>query len=533
MASKSKQVAHQEDVARQKEEVRNFGNQFLAQLIPGSPEFNQFQSFVGQMVERTGEGAFAIPELGGASVDQQEAVRRFGQQLVSQQQARVAGATGPVIRTAEGETVALGPNDPIPPGATIVAPSGTATPLEARTQQSIDTLRQAAGFRPEEQDILDLLRGGEVETPFGKLLGEGLTYTPEQQDIFQLLRGGTTTTPFGGRLGEGIETTPEQLAFLNAVRGIDQTTPAGRILSQTVRQAEQPIEAFDQYESTFPQLLDLVRQTTESQFARRGITPTSGLALEGLGRAGVEAAIAEATRRQQARAQAESLKQQSYQNFLGVLEGAQAVPPAQQNVLKDLFNTAQQLQTQQQGRASSLYGLGQDLRGREIGLEEAVRDIQLGRETNLTGLLERQSTTQLQNLLGLLTRSTGRAEEQTDAEVLVEEQRRQELINLGKQLAAAAASVAFPTGTPAFFGAANLGASPRQLSAPTLPSPVQQGTAPFTIEQQLASQRASPQATSNLATQLSRQPISTQDADLEELLRQLAGTPRPTPVRFP
>ena len=80
----------QADLAGQAEEVQQIGNTFLAQLIPGSTEFIEFSAFLSDMVLRSGEGAFAVDELGGAVLDQQQAVQQFGAQIVTTQADRIS-----------------------------------------------------------------------------------------------------------------------------------------------------------------------------------------------------------------------------------------------------------------------------------------------------------------------------------------------------------------------------------------------------------------------------------------------------------
>ena len=261
-----KEARRQEDVARQNEEAQNILNQFLSQLVPGSEEFNRMQTEGLALVRATaGEG------------DQAEQIRQLGSQLVSAQQSRIAAG-------------------------------GPATALESRTGLAFQGLRDVAGFKPEEQ------------------------------------------------------------ALLNALRGIPGTGEAGMaggaqdIFGQLVSRAQDPNAAFT---STLGPQLQLLQDQVKARAAQRGILG-SGLELEDLGRTGVELAIREASAR-------EDFRQRQLENF------------------QNLFNA------------------GQTLRGREIGLEEALLNLQTGRESNLTSLLQSQTGISTENLLRLLERQTGQA----------------------------------------------------------------------------------------------------------------------------
>jgi len=214
--------------------------------------------------------------------DQQDQIRQLGSQLVSAQQARAAA----------GEPI---------------------TALEARTDKSFQGLRDVAAFTPEEQALLNALRG------------IGLTDEPGSA-------GGVAD-----------------------------------IFSQLVSRARDPNAAFT---STLQPQLALLQDQVKARAAQRGILG-SGLELEDLGRSGVELAIREASAR-------ESFRQQQLENF------------------QNLFNA------------------GQNLRGREIGLEEALLNLQAGRESNLTGLLGTQTQNATQRILDLLSTQTGRAENLRD-----------------------------------------------------------------------------------------------------------------------
>lgn len=176
----SKDEARQEDVARQREEVLSIGNQFLSQLVPGSQEYNELQAFIQEMVQRSSEGPFAVSQLGGQSLDQQEAVRLFGQQIVQQQQQRIS----------EG---------------------GAATPLEARTNLAFQGVRDTAAFTPEEQAVFNALRG----------LAPGETGTPSDDIFAQLVgRAQDPSASFQSTLEPSLALLMDQVKARAASRGI-------------------------------------------------------------------------------------------------------------------------------------------------------------------------------------------------------------------------------------------------------------------------------------------------------------------------
>ena len=117
-------------------------------------------------------------------------------------------------------------------------------------------------------------------------------------------------------------------------------TDAGRVFREQVLRAKDPDAS---YTSTFQPALDLLQEQVKARAARRGILG-SGLELEDLGRTGSELAIREGQAR-------EGFRQGQYDRFANV------------------------------------YGQGQALRNRQLGLEGDLVNIQLGRESNLTGLL--------------------------------------------------------------------------------------------------------------------------------------------------
>lgn len=311
--AKSKDAERQADIARQREEVRVIGEQFLAQLAPGSQEANQLQSEIQRLMATVESPA-----------SEQDIIRQLGQQLVSQQGARIAAG-------------------------------GPATPLEARTQAAVGGLRERAAFTPEEQDVLSLQRGQPTTTPTGAIFGERFQFTPEQQ------------------------------AILNALRGIDPTTPTGRILTDLVARAQRPEEFF---QSTLQPQLHLAEEANRQAFARRGLL-RSGLEQEGATRAGNELAIREAQAR-------EAFRRNALSDFQSLLTQGRGIPGERQEGVEELFN------------------VGQGLRQREIGVEEALVQMQLGRETDLTKLLAAQSEAGAGRISSLLERRTTRQESLSD-----------------------------------------------------------------------------------------------------------------------
>ena len=279
---REKEAKRQEDIARQNEESQNTLNQFLSQLVPGSEEYNRLQTEGGLLVSRTSEAG-----------SQQDLIRQLGSQLVTQQQQRIAGG-------------------------------GAATALEERTGRAFEGLRDTAGFSPEEQALLNALRGIPGTGEEGQAGGT--------QDIF----------------------------------------------SQLVSRAQDPDAAFT---STLSPQLQLLQDQVKARAAQRGLLG-SGLELEDLGRSGVELAVREAEAREQ-------FRQQQLNNF------------------------------------TAAYNAGQTLRNREIGVEEALVNLQSGRESNLTGLLQSQTGNAVQNMLDLLGNQTGRAEELRDLASALREAERQ------------------------------------------------------------------------------------------------------------
>lgn len=428
------------DVSRQREEVRAIIGGYLAQLVPGSAEYTQLQAIGQRLMDMVAQGPTAISELPGQLLDQQQAANAIGQQIVSQQQQRIAAG-------------------------------GAATPFEARTEQAFQGLRGVAAFTPEEEDIFNLLRGGGTTTSLGRLGAESLQLSPELQDILNALQGQPTTTPTGGIAGEALQFSPEQQAIFNALRGQPQTTPFGRLSSDILARAESPDQFFT---STFQPQLDLLTDQINREAARRGEAVLGGgIPLESLGRAGSELAVREAQAREQFRQQqlanaqalaAEGLQapQTRLQNMLALLQRGQG---ATQNRLQNLL---------------TFQNLGQNLRNRQLGVEESAVNLQSGRESRLTDLLASQTGTEQSALRNLLQRQTTRQETLEDQARAQEEARRQQLINLAVQGGALAADVFLPGSGMAIRAAGSA------FNPPAVPGT----TTPATSSGLLASQQA-------------------------------------------
>jgi hypothetical protein len=165
-----KDARHQEDIAKQNEESQNILDQFLAQLVPGSDEYNRLQT----------EGIALVRGTAGAG-DQQDQIRQLGSHYVSQQQARIAGG-------------------------------GPATALEARTNLASQGLREAAGNQPWEEDLLNALRGQPTTTAAGDIFRRaiGRAQSPTvDDDVFKnalkLVEDQVNTSAAGrGILGGGL-----------------------------------------------------------------------------------------------------------------------------------------------------------------------------------------------------------------------------------------------------------------------------------------------------------------------------------------
>lgn len=141
-----KEARRQEDLAKQQESVTNIGNQFLAQLIPGSQEYNEFQS-----------EALRLAQTSGSPLDEQTLVRELGQRMVAQQQARVAGG-------------------------------GPATAQQAATMAREKQLRDVAAFRPEEQSVFSALRGLNLEgeqAPTGTIFADLVSRAQDPNKFYQ------------------------------------------------------------------------------------------------------------------------------------------------------------------------------------------------------------------------------------------------------------------------------------------------------------------------------------------------------------
>ena len=188
----------------------------------------------------------------------------------------------------------------------------------------------------------------------------------------------------------------------------------------------------------------------KARAAQRGILG-SGLEIEDLGRSGVELAIREAAAR-------EDFRQRQLGNF------------------------------------QNLYNAGQGLRNREIGLEEALVNIQLRRESTLTNNLRSQTGDATSAFLNLFERQSGQATaNRLDAEDAAAARRNA----IGNLLGTGASfALAGPTG----------GAS---LAAPTVQS--------LFGQQQVAGTQAGSSPSANLSRR--------RQSDEDDLIRLLRGLP--------
>ena len=195
------------------------------------------------------------------------------------------------------------------------------------------------------------------------LSGDGPEFVRQQQ---ARIAGGGAATPLEARtqaafegLRKEAQPSPFESDVLNALTGQATTTPSGDIFRQAVTRAASP--TID--DSVFTNALKLVEDRVNQEYAGRGLLG-GGLRLEGLGRAGVEASIAEAKRQ-------DDLRQQAFTNF------------------------------------GSIFDEGEMLRNRAIGVEDALVQMQLGRESNLTGLLSQNTNFRLNDIRDLLERQSG------------------------------------------------------------------------------------------------------------------------------
>ena len=427
----TKEATRQEDIARQREETQNIGNQFLSQLAPNSQEFNELQAQLAFHTQNV-----ASPE------NEQEIIRQLGQRLVSQQQARVAAG-------------------------------GAAGPLEERTNLAFQGLRDINQRVPFEEDIFRILSGEAPTTAFGKQIAAGSVPTTIEQELLNALQGLPTTTPIGGVFRK----------------------PLALAAEPTLRPGA-PVD-----DAVFKNALKLVEDRVNAEAAGRGLLG-GGLRLEQLGRAGTEASIAEAQRQDQLRDEQNRLQQEAFANSIGLFDTGRSIPIAYRDYLSQLFN------------------VGEGLRQRDIGLEGALVDLQLGRETNLTGLLNQNQQTRLTDINQLFQRQTTRAEDISNFERVLSENDKRAL-----QQAAADIGVAFAggqEGSRAFR-------VPSFPSSGTTTSPTTTGV-PKTGMDLLDLQRSNqtPSGTPSFPS-LSRQPDEQiGQLSLEELIRllqQSGGTP--------
>jgi len=413
-----KETQRQQDIASQTEGGQNLLNQFLSQLVPGSEEFNQLLT----------EGAEFVKFDAQKGVDT-SSIRELGSRLVKQQSDRIAGG-------------------------------GAATAQEARTNLQIGQapspgvpgtgLRGAAAPVGFEQDILRLLGGESTTTPTGQILGDALGFQPEEQDIFSTLRGQPTTTPFGDVTQQILDRArgggrPEEADIFSALRGQPTTTPFGGLAEDVVRVAgEDPDLAFEQE-------LGLLQDQINRQAAARGVA-RGGLPLEQLGRAGGELAVRQARER-------ETIRRNRLSDAFALEQTGQARQAEALGDVQNLFNAGQGLQAGQEQTLSGLFDAGQGLRARDIALEEAILDLQSGRETRLTNLLQSQTGASTENLLNLLQGQTNQSiADRLDQQDTAEQRR----VGLGQAIGGglgAAGGFAVGGGLPGAAIGAGLGSS--------------------------------------------------------------------------
>lgn len=284
---------------------------------------------------------------------------------------------------------------------------------------------------------------------------QGLVSQLGQQLVSQQgsrIAAGGAASPFEARTNKAFQglrdvsaRTPEEEAVLAALRGTQTGTPLDSIFGDIVSRAQTPE---DFYQSTLDQQLQLAFDQINRQAAQRGLVD-SGLPIELSQRGAAELAINEAAGRQQAR-------QTALSNF------------------QDLYNT------------------GAGLRSREIGLEGANVDLQQGRETDLTSIINQNTQLRGTQQGDLLQRQTATAEAEAERKRQEEAAKKQQYIDIAKQIA--------------YMGA--------DFVAPGL------GTGLRTADSMLAQKRSQP-ASSAPANTLSRvaQGSSTNATSLDALLR--------------
>lgn len=416
-----------EKEARRQEDIARQREQAQAELNSQLALLNPTSPEYTQLLSEGNALVARVAEEG----DQQAQIRELGTRLVQQQNARIAAG-------------------------------GPAGALEERTDLAFRAFREAAQRVPFEEDVLRVLEGQEPQTAFGKQILTGLSPSDIEQEL------------------------------LNVLEGQAPTTPLGQIFSQEITRAARPRPEVGQpiTDTVFEDALKLVEDRVNQEAAARGLLG-GGLRLEQLGRAGTEAAIAEALRQDALRAEENRLAQEAFANTIGLFDTGRAIPA---NV-RDF--------------AASLFNVGEGLRERDIGVEAALRDIQLGRETNLTDILNRNIQTRLSDVSSLLQRQTSRAEDFTDFFTELEESDQRAVLQAAADVAVAAAGG--QGGSSAF--------SVPQIGGTTQTAPVPQQGAPLTVDDLLAATR---QPTGGTGGQAQLPSLTRQPQDEEELRRLLA-----------
>jgi len=432
-----KESRRQEDVARQREQFQNASNQLLAQLIPGSAEYQEAQE---------------LSRLGVGDSNQRDAFLARAPQLVQQQQARIAAG-------------------------------------EPATAQQAATMARERQLRAETQRV------------------------PFEEDIFSVLTGTTPTTEFGRRISTTLDPTLLERELTAALEGRPTTTPTADVFAKPFALAKEPTREFIPAgqgvvnDEVFRNALKLVEDRVNQEAAGRGILG-GGLRLEQLGRAGTEAAVSEALRQDTLRGEENQLiqernrlQQEAFQNVTGLFGTAQAGSATLANRLANLFN------------------VGEGLRGRDIGLEQYLTELQLGRETDLTRLTAGETSLRTTEQGDLLERQTGQSTAdrlQQEADAMA---RRaaigQALGSTGGQLIG---SLFGPVGTV-------LGGNLGKALAPQARTSTAPASTPQTATELLGAQRAgTPTGGGPTLPALSRRPGEQLSAeDFAELLRQIGS----------
>lgn len=143
----TKEAARRSDLASQSQQFIEDATPILAQLVPGSEEFNQGLTIFLDMARSISHG--------GPATDRTGAFANIST-LVRQQQERVAKG-------------------------------GPATSFEARTDLAFEALRKVSAFSPEEQDVFDALRdrNPQLDTAIGDVFGQVVERARDPDRFFE------------------------------------------------------------------------------------------------------------------------------------------------------------------------------------------------------------------------------------------------------------------------------------------------------------------------------------------------------------